>query len=184
MRKTALMLAVTSLIIIQGCTRLAAEKFDKAITFENYEYYATNVRYEIFDTSTGRRIPSKFFHKIPMRMADDNSWIDFSTQIGRLYRIFSPKFERKDPINLKPLDQFYDVCLRFRNHRERFITAFNSNPDAQKAGMVAVTETGTGVLLLTYRTHGFIPGESYSLDCPNVELMIRLAKSWHQGEFD
>ncbi|KAA8559475.1 MULTISPECIES: hypothetical protein [Pseudomonas] len=178
----ALSLVIPSLLL-PGCS--AVSTFDKYATLRFYEFNRTDIKYSHFDGESGMLSSNPNFRNtmLPARIADNNQWIDFTDDMGQVYKTFGNTLHRDTfPAGLEPIKEFVAWSQLPPMQRLIMRDTLNAKPEFTSINARLVLERGTNEPLLVF-TGSSLPWETapqYAIDKVNAVRMLVNARIWYE----
>lgn len=187
MRKYLGILPLALTLTLSGCSWEQVghnvSAFDKVATMRFFELYKTDIRYSDFDEDTGVRSASRSPRMLPMRIADNDKWMDFTDDLGPKYITFGKRIERATfPDGLEPITEFLAWSELPAAQRLKTLEALNNREEFTSIEARVVQERGTDepLLVFTMSSLPFTKQPAYALDSDNAYQMLRMATIWHK----
>jgi hypothetical protein len=178
-------LLTAALILLAGCSASTAQKIDKYATMRAWEFYRTDIKYGYFDEKTGVRLAGNFQPTmLPLRIADNDEWMDFTAEKRGGYIIFGNRLHRKTfPTGLEPIAEFIAWADLPATQRTASAKKLNARDEFTSINARVVAENGTGEPLLVFKKNSlsFTSPSTYSIDIPNAKEMLRRAFIWNSS---
>ncbi|WP_122663458.1 hypothetical protein [Pseudomonas viridiflava] len=185
MRFWAGTVVTAALVVLAGCSASTAQKIDKFATLRAWEFYRTDIKYGYFDEKTGVRLAGNFQPAmLPLRIADNDEWMDFTAEKRGGYIIFGNRLQRKTfPTGLEPIAEFIAWADLPTTQRTVSAKKLNARDEFTSIKARVVTENGTGEPLLIFKKSSlsFTSPSTYSIDLPNAREMVRRAFIWNSA---
>ncbi len=168
-------------LALPGCS---VSKFDKYATLRFYEGYRTNIQYSYFDEEAGARSSPNFRNEmLPMRVADNNQWMDFTDNLGSIYMTLGKRLKRDTfPAGLEPITEFIAWSRLSPPQRLKARDALNAREEftSIKARLVLERDTDEPLLVYSRSSLPFTEKPAYAVDSVNAERMLKMAVIWHK----
>ncbi|MFJ2456639.1 hypothetical protein ACIOWK_33900 [Pseudomonas protegens] len=175
-------LLITPTLLLPGCE--AVSTFDKYATMRFYEWKRTDIKYSQFDGESGMRSSNPNFRDrmLPARLADSNQWLDFTADLGQIYKTFGNTLHRDTfPAGLEPIKEFVSWSQLPPMQRLTMRDALSAKPEFTSIKARLVLERGTDEPLLVF-TCSSLPWETppqYAFDRVNAVRMLVNAELWY-----
>jgi hypothetical protein len=184
MRKllSALPLTVFALLL-PGCETVST--FDKYATLRFFEMDRTEIKYSYFDEELGIRSKPHFRDKmLPMRIADNDQWIDFTDDLGSNFITLGNRIQRETfPAGLEPVFLFVAWSELPSMQRLLKLDVLNTKPELTSINARLVLEHGTDEPLLVFTGNSLpltkVP--AYALDRHNARMLLGTAQMWFKN---
>lgn len=184
MRKILIALSLTfSVLLLPGCQ--SVKTFNKYATLQFYEWNRTDIKYDHFDGESGMLSSNPNFRNrmLPARIADNNQWIDFTDDMGRVIKTFGNTLHRDTfPAGLEPIKEFVAWSKLPPMQRLTMRDALSAKPEFTSINARLVLERDTGEPLLVF-TGSSLPWETapqYAVDKVNAVRMLVNAQIWYE----
>ena len=184
MRKILLTLLFTiPTLLLPGCS--AVSTFDKYATLRFYEWNRTDIKYSHFDGESGMLSSNPNFRNrmLPARIADNNQWIDFTDDMGQVYKTFGNTLHRDTfPAGLEPIKEFVAWSELSPMQRLNMRDALNAKPEFTSIKARLVLERGTDepLLVFTGSSLAWEKPPQYAIDKVNAVRMLVNAQIWYE----
>lgn len=180
-----ILIGALAVVLLAGCSASSAQRFDKYATMRAWELYRTDIKYGYFDEKTGVRLAGNYLPTmLPLRIADNNEWMDFTAEKRGGYIIFGNRLHRETfPAGLEPIAEFIAWADLPAMQRTASAKKLNAREEFTSINAQVVAENGTGEPLLVFKKNSlaFTSPSNYSIDLPNAKEMIRRASIWNSA---
>ena len=184
MRKILITLLFTiPTLLLPGCS--AVSTFDKYATLRFYEWNRTDIKYSHFDGESGMLSSNPNFRNrmLPARIADNNQWIDFTDDMGQVYKTFGNTLHRDTfPAGLEPIKEFVAWSELSPMQRLNMRDALNAKTEFTSIKARLVLERGTDepLLVFTGSSLAWEKPPQYAIDKVNAVRMLVNAQIWYE----